>query len=77
MSLFGSGIQNQIYGYGLNPGLVPLIAIACVPCILIIDISPTLSLLSEYPSITLSQKWALIDLDSKVPLLDLEECDCG
>jgi len=64
MPLFGAGIQNQIYGYGLNPGLVPLsvlegTAIACIPCI------------------TLSSKWALIDLDSKVPILKIEECDCG
>ena len=52
MALFSYGLQGNIYGYGLNPGLVPLLAVRCLPCLSVVALAPALSLPGYCPAST-------------------------
>ena len=68
MPLFGAGIQGQIYGYGLNPGLIKRILVRCITLGLLPDPAIALSfadqtaVLSFLSAGTVSFNWLAVTL---------------
>jgi hypothetical protein len=64
----GTGIQGQIYGYGLNPvvsGFVQVIA-KCIPCVHISSLVPAIALLSGCPSASILSAFPDLQISSLI-----------
>jgi hypothetical protein len=63
--IYGSGLLGSIYGYGLNPGLIPLVLllVRCIPCVHIVSVAPAPAVESYAPSVAVADTLPSVEVD--------------